>query len=142
MSDNSPSKPVSFLKELSEDAQDLSHLLTKKKSPKIIEAQAKLILDQLVFMTPTDITACSNSESASSAIDKAITLVNAATNVSGVGHFNHLKKAQDIVQSIRRDHLKLRKRTIKSKQVVEDDEDASREEDVEVVEKVAASASD
>ncbi|THU87646.1 hypothetical protein K435DRAFT_867081 [Dendrothele bispora CBS 962.96] len=111
MSDNSPSKHASFLKELSEDAQDLSHLLTKKKSPKIIEAQAKVILDKLVSMTPTDITASSNSTSAFSAIDEAITTVNAATGVSG---------------------------TTKSKQVIEDDEDASGEEDVEVVEKETA----
>ncbi|THU97043.1 hypothetical protein K435DRAFT_857950 [Dendrothele bispora CBS 962.96] len=138
MSDNSPSKHALFLKELSEDAQDLSHLLTKKKSPKIIEAQAKVILDKLVSMTPTDITASSNSASAFSAIDEAITTVNAATAVSGVGHLNHLKKARDIVQSIRRDHLKSRKKTTKLKQVIEVDEDASGEEDVEVVEKEAA----
>ncbi|THU77357.1 hypothetical protein K435DRAFT_877971 [Dendrothele bispora CBS 962.96] len=159
MSDNSPSKHASFLKELSEDAQNLSHLLTKKKSPKIIEAQAKVILDKLVSMTPTDITASSNSTSAFSAIDEAITTVNAATGVSGVGHFNHLKKARDIVQIIQRDHLKSRKKVIlfllmnpslfpkirfktlqttKSKQVIEDDEDASGEEDVEVVEKETA----
>ncbi|THU78411.1 hypothetical protein K435DRAFT_876658 [Dendrothele bispora CBS 962.96] len=138
MSDNSPSKHASFLKELSEDAQDLSHLLTKKKSPKVIEAQAKIILDKLVSMTPTDITASSNSTNAFSAIDEAITTVNAATGVSGVGHFQHLKKARDIVQIIRRDHLKSRKKTTKSKQVIEDDEDASGEEDVEVVEKETA----
>ncbi|THU94384.1 hypothetical protein K435DRAFT_860576 [Dendrothele bispora CBS 962.96] len=87
-------------------------------------------------MTPTNITQCSSSNNAFCAIDKAITLVNAMTNVSGVGHFDHLKEACGIMQSIGRYHLKSWKKTIKSKQIVEDEKDASRDEDVEVVEKV------
>ncbi|THU81216.1 hypothetical protein K435DRAFT_873570 [Dendrothele bispora CBS 962.96] len=106
MLDTSPSKTASFIKELSEDVQDLAQLLTKKKSPKIIEAQAKL-----VSMTPTDITHCSSSDSAFSVINEGMAQVNAATTISG---------------------------TTKARQIVEDEEDASGDEDVEVVEKVAA----
>ncbi|KAK7434879.1 hypothetical protein VKT23_019982 [Stygiomarasmius scandens] len=126
-----PAQAATQVQEIKKETQDLLEFLDHKKAGKVVEVSVQLLTTKLAAYTQTELHSIGNDPNAFQIFDAAFSTINRAAKYDGVGHLPAIKQARDACQAIRKGRRP--KKTVKSKAIVDSDDDPDAEGDIEDV---------